>query len=455
MFSQFFANFAAKGRFVPFLGHNKLAISSRGCYNHSMRKVITFDSGFRLVISTNNAVRSVAIGVFVRAGVIVEKPEENGISHFIEHMLFKGTTTRSAYEIAREMDVIGANINAGTGKTYTCFYTSSIDTDAEKCIDMLSDIYFNPTFDPEELERERKVVFEEIDENEDDPYDVCYDKAFSETLKGSPFERTILGTKESLSALTRDDLVRYHKEKYVANNTVLSIAGNVTEEQAVALARKYFEDRFTGEVFDVPEVPSAVEHSHFESVNKKIEQAHVMLTFPCYASGSEEHPIVSLLSSVFCGEMSSRLFQSVREKLGLCYSIGGYGVAFPGSGVYLIYTSTNKQSVSKAVKAIRKEIDLFLKDGITDDELTMGKAKLKTALVLGQESSNALMKIFGRHLLIDNELFDIDKEIEFVDGITKDDVRRVASRIFDTKNVCATLVSDGVEVNVLEEYLQG
>lgn len=442
-------------RFAPFLGHNKLAIFPRGCYNHGMRKVITFDSGFRLVIATNNAVRSVAIGVFVRAGVVVEKPEENGISHFIEHMVFKGTKTRSAYDIAREMDVIGANINAGTGKSYTCFYTSSLDTNAEKCIDMLSDLYFNPTFDPEELERERKVVFEEIDENEDDPYDVCYDKVFSEFLKGSPFERTILGTKETLATLTRDDLVRYHKEKYVANGTVLSISGNVTEEQAVALAKKYFEDKFTGGVFVVPEIPRAEEHSHFDSVTKKIEQAHVMLTFPCYESGSEKQHIVTLLSSVFCGEMSSRLFQSVREKLGLCYSIGGYGTAFENNGVFVIYTSTNKQSVAKAVKAIRKEVDLFLKDGITDEELSMGKEKLKTALVLGQESTSSLMRAFGRRLLINDELFDIDKVIEFIDGITKDDVSEVAAKIFDTTNVCAAMVSDGVEVNVLEEYLRG
>ncbi len=306
-----------------------------------MRKLIEFDSGLKVVLSTNEAVRSVAIGVFVGAGVVVEKPEQNGISHFMEHMLFKGTKKRSAYDIVREMDAIGANINAATSKTYTFFYTTSLDTNAEKCIDVLSDMYFNSTFDAEELERERKVIFEEIDENEDDPFDVCSEHASSEALKGTPYEKTILGTKESLSKLTSQDLHAYHAEKYVAGNTVISICGHITEEHAKELVNNYFEKNYKGRTFDQPEVKKAVEHANFESVNKKIEQAHVILTYPCFAAGDDHFSTVNLLTNVFCSEMSSRLFQSIREKLGLCYSIGGYPAAVKNNGYYAIYTSTS------------------------------------------------------------------------------------------------------------------
>ncbi|MBR4800124.1 MAG: insulinase family protein [Clostridia bacterium] len=419
-----------------------------------MRKVIQFDSGLKLVLSTNDAVRSVAIGVFVGAGVVVEAPEQNGISHFIEHMSFKGTKKRSAYDIVREMDAIGAQINASTSKSYTCYYTTSLDTNAEKCMDVLADMYFNATFDKVELERERKVIYEEIDECEDDPFDVCSEHASSEALKGTPYEKTILGTKDSLAKLTSEDLKLYHDQKYVANNTVLSISGNLTEEQAVRLAKEYFEAHFDGNVFVAEPVKRAEEHESFESVDKKIEQAHVILTFPSFEYGDERFQVVNLLTNVFCSEMSSRLFQSVREKLGLCYSIGGYPAAYRNNGYYVIYTSTNKQSVEKAVKAIRKEIDLLLADGITDDELSMGKEKLKTALVLGQESTYSIMKAFGARLIMTGKLLDIDAMIDEIDAIEKDDVLAVAREIFGNKNVCATLVSNGVKTDVLKVFKQ-
>ena len=417
-------------------------------------KLIRFPNGLRLVIAPNTAVRSVAVGIFVGAGVIVEKPEENGISHFIEHMLFKGTKTRSAFDIVREMDAVGASVNAATGKEYTKYYFSSLDTNAEKCLSILSDMYFNSVFDPVELERERKVIFEEIDECEDDPYDVCDEHATSEFLKGSPFEMTVLGTKESLAKLTSEDLKRYHDEKYVASNTLISIAGNMTEERAVELVDKYFTPYFSGKTFSIPTPKSAERHSTFVSVNKEIEQAHVMLTFPSIDYDDPRRPMMSVISCIFSSEMSSRLFQSVREKLGLCYTIDGYSTSYPNkNSFYTIYTSTNKQSVKKAVEAIKKEVDLLIKDGVTDAELSLAKEKIKTALVLGQENTRSIMNVFGIRAFILDELFDIDERLEGINAVTKEDVLELAREIFDTKYVCATLVSNGVDVNVLDAYL--
>ena len=406
-----------------------------------------------MVFVPNDAVRSVAVGVFVGSGVLVEKPEENGIAHFIEHMLFKGTATRSSFDIVREFDSVGAFVNASTGKENTKFYFRSLDTNAEKCFELLSDMYFNSTFSQEELERERKVIFEEIDEGEDDPYDVCDEHSMSEALKGTPFEKTILGTKESLARLTSEDLKRYHDEKYVASNTLISIAGNLTEERAVELVNRYFTEHFDEKQFVLPTPQAVKRHSAFVSIDKQIEQAHVMLAFPSIDYSDKRGPALSMLSCIFSAEMSSRLFQSVREKLGLCYTIDGYNASYLNNGVYTIYTSTNKQSVKKAVEAIRREVDLLLKDGITDAELSLAKEKIKTAFVIGQESTNSMMNAYGRRAFLLDELFDMDKRLEDINNVTKEDVHNLAKEIFDTKNVCATLVSDGVDVNVLDAYL--
>ena len=187
-----------------------------------MQKMITFKSGLKLVFVPNTAVRSVAIGVFVGAGVVKETPDIAGISHFIEHMVFKGTANRSAFDIVNEIDCIGAQINAFTAKSYTCFHTVSLDTNAEKCADVLSDMYFNPSFDPVELEKERRVVIEEINESEDTPDDLCLERLLSLYFKGCPLEKAILGTKKTLKEMTSQTLKDYHDKHYVAQNTVLS-----------------------------------------------------------------------------------------------------------------------------------------------------------------------------------------------------------------------------------------
>ena len=420
------------------------------CYNNVMQKLIEFESGLKLVFVQNPAVRSVALGVFVGAGVVKETPDISGISHFIEHMVFKGTKNRSSFDIVNEIDCIGAQINAYTAKSYTCFYTVSLDTNVDKCADVLSDMYFNPTFDEKELERERRVVIEEINESEDTPDDVCMERLLTCFFKGHALDKPILGSKKTLNAMTSDTLKDYHDKYYVPSNTVISIAGNMTEKQAIKLVNKHFESKCKAAKFKRVKVAEAEHRSALTKKKKQIEQAHIAFAFPSYAYDDKHSVAVQLMSLIFSMEMSSRLFQSVREKLGLCYTIMGYPSSYENNGAYVIYTSTNPESIEKAVLAIRDEIDLLLEDGVTDEELNKGKEQLKTSLVLGQESTSSMMRTFGTHATQTGKLYDFDARIEAIDSTTKEQILDAAKYIFDFNKVCASLVSPNDDIDILK-----
>ena len=414
-----------------------------------MRKIITFDSGLKLVLVPNNAVRSVSIGIFVNAGTEYETHKEAGISHFIEHMVFKGTATRSAFDIANETDSIGAMLNAYTTKSHTCFYTTSLDTHMEKCFEVLTDMYLNPKFDPADLESERKVVFEEINESDDMPDDVCLETLMTSRFDGHPLGKPILGYKDTLSNMNRDDLVDYMKRRYTPDNTVVTFAGNVEEGTCVALVEKYLESK-------VAKTKSKCNHTHhdtkavYKGVKKDISQAHIAMAFPSYGFGDEKLNVLNLINAVFAAEMSSRLFQSIREKLGLCYTISGSMSAYEMNGSYIIYTATSPENTESAIRAIKNEIDLLLRDGITEEELKKGKEQLKTSLVLGQESTSAMMRAFGRYASITGKLYDTDKVLSIIDSATLEDVKSVAKHVFDYNKITMSIVSSNPPADALE-----
>lgn len=415
-----------------------------------MQKMINFPSGLKLVFVQNTAVRSVALGVFVGAGVVRESAETNGISHFIEHMVFKGTQKRTAFDIVNEIDSIGAQINAYTSKSYTCFHTVSLDVNADKCADVLADMYFNPSFDENELEKERRVVIEEINESEDTPDDLCLERLMSNFFKGCTLEKTILGTKKTLKSMTSDTLREYHAKHYVAPNTVISIAGNMTQEQAVALVEKHFESKFEkGVTYDAQPVSARPAHSTSCKKKKDVEQSQIAFAFPCYPYNDDRGVAMQLMSVIFSMEMSSRLFQSVREKLGLCYTIYGYPSAYENNGAFIVYTSTSPENAEKAVLAIREEIDLLLEKGVSEQELEKGKQQLKTSLVLGQESTSAMMRTFGAHAVQTGQLYDFDKRIAKIDATTAQDVLKASRDVFDFSNVCSSIVAKDDSIDIL------
>ncbi len=421
------------------------------CYNLLMKKLVQFKSGLKLIHVPNTAVRSVALGVFVKAGVVTETPEIMGISHFIEHMVFKGTSNRSSYDIVNEIDCIGAQINAFTSKTYTCFHTVSLDTNVTKCIDVLADLYFNPTFSQDELEKERKVVLEEINECEDTPDDVCFEMLGSAFFEGTPLQSVILGTKETLQSMTSETLKEYHQKFYVPQNTVVVIAGNISEEDAISLANEHFESKFVDvKPFEYPVPPKAELRNKFVKKEKQIEQSHIAIAFPCVSYGDEGVVPMQLMSLIFGMGMSSRLFQSVRETLGACYTIAGYPSTYQTNGNYVIYTATSPQMVGKTIDAIRHEIDLLLEKGVTKEELEKGKEQLKTSFVLGQESTSAMMRSYGTHAMMSGKLFDVDARIEQIDKTTVDDVNQIAKDIFNFDGVCASLVSSDTTPDIVK-----
>lgn len=418
-----------------------------------MQKIITFESGLKLIYASNPAVRSVAIGVFVGAGAVHESKEITGISHFIEHMVFKGTTTRSSFDIVNEIDRIGAQINAYTSKSYTCFHTVSLDSNAAKCADVLSDLYFSPTFDPEELKKERSVVIEEINESEDTPDDLCIERLLSAFFKGHPLEKPILGSKKSLEGMDRETLRSYHKKYYMPSNTVISIAGNLSEQEAMALVITYFESRFSIEsAFEQQPVLVAPAHSIAVSRKKSIEQTHLALAFPYFPYAHEKTVEAQLMTLIFGMGMSSRLFQSVREKLGLCYTVEGYPSAYAGNGAFVIYLSTTPSNTLRAVDAVRREIDLLLRDGVTAEELQKAKEQLKTSLVLGQESTASMMRTFGTHAIMTGKLYDLSGRVAAIDRVDNDGVMEAARYVFDTRRVCSSIVSPKPEADILEVF---
>ncbi|HEY8389591.1 MAG TPA: pitrilysin family protein [Clostridia bacterium] len=409
-----------------------------------MHKMVSFPNGLRLIMKKLDFLRSVSIGVWVGAGSAYENQQNNGISHFIEHMLFKGTTTRTAFEIADSVDKIGAQINAFTAKECTCFYTKSIDEHLEKCIEILSDMFFNSTFVETELEKEKKVVIEEISMVEDSPEDVCHENLSKLFFEGNPLGRPIIGNAENVNSFDKTKINGYMKDHYCPQNVVIAIAGNFDFERVTDLVTKYFSN-----VFDKSEycLKSQVASKHVSVPKggykiKQIEQASIALGFPSPDFNSKDtHPMM-ILSNVLGGSMSSKLFQKVREELGLAYSVYTFMSSYKNNGIFSVYCGTNPQNIEKAITTVVSELRKTLKDGITMEEFKRGREQLKGTFILGQENTTSIMNVYGKTLLISDEIFDLDKKLNDINSVTLDEVMNIAHKYLDFSKACVSCVSN-------------
>ena len=401
-----------------------------------MDRIYKFSNGLRLALCPMAHTRSVAIGVFVGAGAANETKEISGISHFTEHMLFKGTSKRSAFDIANEMESVGAQINAFTARHMTCYYTISTDEHTEHCMEVLSDIFFNSTLLDDEIDKERKVILEEISRDEDDPEDVCNEGLASVFYGDTSMGRPILGSRENVNSFKSQDIKNYLENYYVPNNTIISIAGSFKIEDVVALASKYFENNFISNGI-VKDVEQSETYSAYFYKQKATEQANVAFAFPSYTFSHHKREVVSLISNVFGGGMSSRLFQNVRERHGLAYDVYSIVSADKHNGAFSIYVGTNPNTAVKATEAIKEEIDKLRATGINDQEFNKGIQQLKTNLVLGSESSLSLMRANGRNMIMMGEMFDVDKRLEAINSITFNDVNKAIKDIFNYEKVSA------------------
>ncbi len=415
-------------------------------------KLFTFGDGLRLVHARMDGVRSVAIGILTGAGSGNETALNNGISHFIEHMYFKGTSTRSSYDIVKEVDALGAQINAYTTKQATCFYTIGVDEDSEKCAAILSDILFDSAFDPQEMEREKKVVLEEISMSEDDYADVCSDMAAEQYFGPNALGMPILGTRDNVRKFTRDDIKSYIAANYKVDSTVVAIAGNIDEDRACKLVEKYFAGRWSGGKRDWRDKPHAAVSAQ-KYLFKDIEQSHIIATFPSVPYNSADDLSVMVLNTILGGGMSSRLFFEIREKLGLAYSVYSYPGTYVNNGTLNIYIGTNRDSVAKAADVAAEVVADIRKHGLTKEEFARGVQQLRGAYVLGQESSGALMRLLAKHALFADEVFDFGRRIDAISALDYDAASRAIESELDLSKTCVSYVGREVDQDLLPRFV--
>lgn len=397
-----------------------------------MIKTKTYANGLRLVVETLPLFRSVAMGVMVGAGSSLESADENGISHFIEHVNFKGTKTRSAFDISAELEGIGAIVNAYTAKDITCYYVKCTAERAERSFSVLSDIYLNSVYPEDEIEKERGVVIEEINMVEDTPDELCIDLLAEAYFGKSGYGATILGPLKNAERFSKNDILAYKSKYYTPKNTVVSFAGNITFEQAEELMQKYFAEFIT--LTSVSE--SATQDLILSplcgrlAIDKPIEQAHVALGVPaCKAGDADKHALL-LVNSVLGGGMSSRLFQSVREKEGLAYSVYSYVSLYRETGVTYLYAAVNPKNTQAAYDKLLDEMHVLSEKGITERELERAKEQIKGATVLSGESASSYMTSNGKRLLLFNEVFDVDEELRKISSVTLEEANAVAAKYF-------------------------
>lgn len=404
-----------------------------------MVKYKQFDNGLRLVINNMQGMLSVSIGVLVKTGSKNESANDNGISHFIEHVMFKGTKNRTAFEISDHIDRIGGQINAFTSKELTCYYTKSTKEHAQKSLEILSDIFFDSVFDKQELEKEKGVIIEEINMSEDTPEEVCLDILAQSYYGQSGLGQTILGSSKNVKSFTKSDVLRYMDEYYTADNVVISIAGNVDEERAEKLVKEYFADRFT-RLKSKPQVKTEASLPLHLFKSKRIEQTHVGFALKGLSVTDKRSDALAIANVVFGGGMSSRLFQKIREELGLAYSVYSYASQYKDGGVVEIYAGVNTALRDTATQAILDEIKRLKKEKITEQEFLRGKAQLKSSFILGQESTSSQMLLYAKYLILLDKEFDFNDRVNRLEKVSINDVYDAIEDFFDLSTLSSATV---------------
>ncbi|MED1794455.1 insulinase family protein [Brevibacillus nitrificans] len=411
----------------------------------------TCDNGLRIVTERIPSVRSVALGIWVGTGSKYENDVNNGISHFLEHMFFKGTATRSAKEIAETFDEIGGNVNAFTSKEYTCYYARVLDQHAPIALDVLSDMYFHSVFDAEELEKEKNVVIEEISMYEDTPDDLVHDLIAKASYGNHPLGYTILGTEDVLRSLKRDDLQRYVDQRYLPSNTVITVAGNFEDSLIEDIQKRFsaFQRSSTLPTLTTPDFAADVIFQQ-----KKTEQAHLCISLPGFKVGHKDTYSLILLNNVLGGSMSSRLFQEIREERGLAYSVYSYHSSYKEAGTFTVYTGTAQEQVGQVFDIVSQVLRDVADHGITDKELNKGKEQLKGSLMLSLESTNSRMSRLGKNELLLERHLNLDEVLAKIDSVTHETVLSVAQQLFRSKLAMAMVSPlEGFPSNIKNDIL--
>ncbi len=408
----------------------------------SILQKTVMDSGVRVITERFDNVRSAAVGAWFLAGARDETPELNGISHFLEHMMFKGTDKRSPLQIAREIEQVGGHLNAFTSKEVTAYYAHLLDERLPLAVDVLTDIVSHSKFIDKELERERGVVLEEIAAAEDAPDDVVHEDFTSLLFPDHSLGRPILGTREKVSSFGRDTVMDYWSTRYSADRCIISAAGRVDHDKLVRMVEKKLELKNTSApervVFD-QRAPKAETHIR----KKDIVQAHLVLGMRGYTFHDERRFPFFILNTVLGSGMSSRLFQSVRERNGLAYSIYSFHEAYGDTGLFGIYAGTEEKQVGKAEKLIRKEMKKMADKPLSKAELNRAKTQLKGALMLGLENVSTRMSRLARNEAFLSKFVTIDELLGYIDEVTFEKVQEVANDLFSQEPSIALVLPQG------------
>jgi predicted Zn-dependent peptidase len=397
-------------------------------------------NGIPVLMDNIDSVNTVSLGVFVKTGSRDEYLEESGVSHYIEHMMFKGTTNRSAKEISEEIDNEGGMINAYTSRDTTCYYIQMLSNKIEKGIEILADMFLNSTFTEENLEKERNVIIEEIRMYEDIPEETIHDENIKFAVTGTQ-SNSVLGTIESLKGIDREKFIRYFKDQYRASNLVISVAGKIDYEEIVKMLEKGF-----GKLEDYP-IDRKIDNSYtINSGENKIvrdtNQIHLCFNSKGVSLIDDMKYPAAIISSVLGGNMSSRLFQKVREERGLAYSIYTYSSAFLEGGVFTVYAGTTPESYQEVIDIIREEFKDIKENGITAYELQKSKNQFLSMLTFSLEGSKGRMNRMANSYLLYGEVIEIDKIIESIEKITLEDIKNTAQIIFDEKYYSWTVLGN-------------
>lgn len=407
-------------------------------------------NGVRVLSEKIDTVRSVSIGIWIGNGSRYEPEPLGGISHFIEHMIFKGTERRTAQHIAIAMDAIGGQANAFTTKECTCYYLKTLDIHLMTGVDILADMFMHSKFDNKDIDLERGVVLEEIDMYEDTPEDVATEKLFESCFAGSALGRPILGTAETLAGMDSDALHGFVREFYHPQDTVVALSGSFSDE---ALA--YIYDLFA----QMPgsgrnEIAPTEYHKSIVVREKDIEQCHLCLAFPGLSMYDEDRYAMQMLSAILGDGMSSRLFQSVREENGLCYSIYSFSDSYRDTGLFSVYTALGKPMETRAIELIGEVLRRFREEGPTRAELSRCREQRKTGMLMGLESTSSRMTHLGRSELFRDHVAQPDELIAHYDAVTEEQVHRLAQRVLDFSQASISAVGQTSEEGFYADLLR-
>lgn len=394
-------------------------------------------NGIRIVTEAMPQVRTASLGIWVGTGSRYEPASAHGISHFLEHLFFKGTHHRSALAIAQAVDALGGQMNAFTDKEHTCFYVKVLANHLPAIVELMADMLLNSAFDPEAIERERQVITEEIKTYEDSPDEVVQDLIAQTVWDGHPLGRSVIGTRKAVAKLGRDDFVRYIERRYRPDNLVVSVAGDITHEAVVDLIAQHL-GAWDGQTIALPtEAPPLTPTVTLRT--KEIEQVHLCLATRGRAQGDEDRYVLAVLDNILGGGMSSRLFQEIRESRGLVYTIASYSASYREGGLFVVYAAMSPENAPEVLRLTGDEIGR-MGSSQDDAELHRAKESLKGSIMLSLESTGSRMSKLGRSELYYGRQIDFDEILARVDAVTADDVSRMAGEIFTPDQIAMAAI---------------